>query len=159
MFKKILVPLDGSKLAEKILPQVEKLAKCHKAKVTLITIGGYGMVETVGEATPAIIEEASKHVKEEAEEYLAGISTALKKKGVPANWVYREGMPARGIIAYAADHKMDLIALASHGRGEVAWVLGSVAEKVISHATVPVLLVRVIEFKPPLLKEEFFMGA
>jgi len=51
---------------------------------------------------------------------------------------------------------MDLIAMATHGTGEVAWVLGSTAEKVVSHATVPVLLFRVIEFKPPLLKEVYF---
>jgi len=46
--------------------------------------------------------------------------------------------------------------MATHGTGEVAWVLGSTAEKVVSHATVPVLLFRVIEFKPPLLKEVYF---
>jgi nucleotide-binding universal stress UspA family protein len=159
MFKKILVPLDGSKLAEKILPQVQKLAKCHKAKVTLMTVGGYGVSEAVGEATPGVVEEASAHAKQEAEAYLKRMSAALKKKGVDVTWAYREGLAARKIIGYAEEKKMDLIALASHGRGEVAWVLGSVAEKVVSHATVPVLLLRVMEFKPPLLKEEFFMGA
>ncbi len=159
MFKKILVPLDGSKLAEKILPQVEKLAKCHKAKVVLINIGGYGMIETVGEATPAMAESAAEHVKDEAEKYLKRMANSLTKKGIPTSWVYKEGMPARGILKYATDQKIDLIALASHGKGEVAWVLGSVAERVVSHSTVPVLLMRVMEFKPPLLKEEFFMGA
>jgi nucleotide-binding universal stress UspA family protein len=48
---------------------------------------------------------------------------------------------------------MDLIAMATHGRGEVAWVLGSTAEKVVSHATVPVLLYRIIKTGPPRLKE------
>ena len=63
--------------------------------------------------------------------------------------------PAREIIHYAEANKMDLIAMATHGRGEVAWVMGSVAEKVVSHATVPVLLFRVLEFKP-VLKEVYF---
>ena len=49
--------------------------------------------------------------------------------------------------------------MATHGKGEVAWVLGSVAEKVVSHATVPILLVRVMEYKVPMLKPEWFMGA
>ena len=83
----------------------------------------------------------------------------MKEKGLTVDWVYREGMPSRAIVAYAADQEMDLVALATHGRGEIAWVLGSVAEKVLSHATVPVLLLRVIEFKPPALKEEWFKGA
>jgi len=159
MFKKILVPLDGSKLAEKILPKVEKLAQCHKAKITLISVGTYGVGDFVGETTPGVIEESAVLAKKSTEKYLSNISGSLKKKGLAVNWVYKEGMPAREIIAHAAGQKVDLIALASHGRGEVAWVLGSVAEKVVSHATVPVLLVRVMEFKPPLLKEEFFMGA
>lgn len=159
MFKKILVPLDGSKLAERVLPQVEKLAKCHKAKVTLISVGSSGVTEGVGEAPPGVVEEAAARARQEAETYLKRVTNDLKKKGLDVTWVYREGLPARKIIGYADEKKMDLIALASHGRGEVAWVLGSVAEKVVSHATVPVLLLRVMEFKPPLLKEEFFMGA
>lgn len=159
MFKRILVPLDGSKLAEKILPQVEKLARCHKAKITLMTVGSYGLGDFVGEASPGVVEEVADTGRQTMENYLKRAAEALKKKGLTVNAVYKEGMPAREIIAYASDHKMDLIALASHGRGEVAWVLGSVAEKVISHATVPVLLIRVMEFKQPLLKEEFFMGA
>jgi nucleotide-binding universal stress UspA family protein len=64
-----------------------------------------------------------------------------------------EGSPAREIIAYAEQNGMDLIAIATHGKGEVAWVLGSVAEKVVTHATVPVLLLRVLELKPPEWKE------
>ncbi|MHB8069425.1 MAG: universal stress protein, partial [Desulfobaccales bacterium] len=59
-------------------------------------------------------------------------------------------------IGYADTNNMDLIAMATHGTGEVAWVIGSTAEKVMTHATVPVLLIRVIEFKPPLLKEIYF---
>lgn len=159
MFKKILVPLDGSKLAEKILPQVEKLARTHKARITLIAVGSFGLRDFIGEASPGVVEEVSDTGKQAMEQYLRTVAGALKKKGLMVSTVYKEGMPAREIIAYASDHKMDLVALASHGRGEVAWVLGSVAEKVVSHATVPVLLIRVMELKQPLLKEEFFLGA
>jgi nucleotide-binding universal stress UspA family protein len=66
-------------------------------------------------------------------------------------------VPARQIIGYADKNQMDLICMSTHGRGEVAWVMGSTAERVVSHATVPVLLIRVMEFKPPGLKEEFFL--
>jgi nucleotide-binding universal stress UspA family protein len=164
MFKKILVPLDGSVLAAKVLPHVEDLAKVFEAEVTLFTIGSissltYSVRGEISEARPGIILEAEKHAKEEAEKYLAETANALKAKGINTNYVYKEGMPAREIIKYAGENGYDLIALASHGRGEVAWVLGSVAEKIVSHSPVPVLLVRVMEIKPPLLKEEFFMGA
>jgi nucleotide-binding universal stress UspA family protein len=131
MFSKILVPLDGSKLAARILPQVELLAQCTFGQVTLMTVGDS---ETPEVPTAKYLEETAK---------------ALKAKGLNVNWVYRTGDPAKEIIAYAAANKMDLIALASHGASEILWVLGSVAEKVISHATVPTLILRVMEVKPP----------
>ena len=164
MVKKILVPLDGSELAAKVLPHVGDLAKAVQAEVTLLTIGGipsltYVARGEISETRPGVIVDAEKHAKEEAEKYLFETTKALKAKGINANYVYKEGTPAREIIKYAEENNFDLIALASHGRGEVAWVLGSVAEKIVSHASVPVLLIRVMRIKQPLLKEEFFMGA
>ena len=73
-----------------------------------------------------------------------------------ATWVYKQGNPAKEIVAYAAENDMDLIAIASHGGGEIAWLLGSVAQKVIAHAPVAVLLWRVAEPKPPELKSEMY---
>jgi nucleotide-binding universal stress UspA family protein len=158
MFKNILVPLDGSELAAKILPQVEELAKKCDAELTLITVGT-GLGDTPAAPAPEIFKEAAAHDQRSAERNLEKVATDLGAKGLKVKKVYKVGMPAREIIAYANANSMDLIALATHGKGEIAWVMGSVAEKVVSHATVPVLLLRVIEFKPPLLKEEFFMGA
>jgi len=77
----------------------------------------------------------------------------MQSHGLTVNHTCLEGVPAREIIGYADAKGFDLIAMATHGRGEVAWVLGSTAEKVLSHATVPTLLFRVVETKPPLLKE------
>jgi nucleotide-binding universal stress UspA family protein len=62
---------------------------------------------------------------------------------VEVNWVYKQGNPAKEIVAYAAEKDMDLIAIASHGGGEIAWLLGSVAQKVVAHAPGPGLLWRV----------------
>lgn len=153
MFNTILVPLDGSKLAENILPQLEELARIHGSAVTLITVGHYATGPEVGEASPEIIAEIAVHEKKVAEGYLEKTAMNLKEKGLTVDWVYTEGLPARSIVTHAADHEMDLIALATHGRGEIAWVLGSVAERVVSHATVPVLMLRVMELAPPALKE------
>ncbi|MBW1917839.1 MAG: universal stress protein [Deltaproteobacteria bacterium] len=159
MFKKILVPLDGSELAAKILPQVEELAKTCQAQVTLLTVGSTGVLGVEGMPSPEVFKDAAAQEKRVSERYLEKMANDMKGKGLEVNWAYVEGMPAQQIIAYAKDNNMDLIALATHGRGEVAWVIGSVAEKVVSHATVPVLLLRVIEFKPPALKEAYFLGA
>ena len=64
------------------------------------------------------------------------------------------------ILTTAKDDDLDLIAMATHGGGEVAWwTLGSVAERVVSHSSVPVMLLPVMEYKPPTLKAEWFKGA
>jgi nucleotide-binding universal stress UspA family protein len=80
----------------------------------------------------------------------------LRAQGVEVEWIYKQGDPAKEIVAYAAGNNMDLIAIASHGGGEIAWVMGSVAKKVIAHAPTAVLLWRVTEPEPPGLKSELY---
>lgn len=147
MFKKILVPLDGSDLAGKILPSVAELATHFKARITLLTVGSS---DTSGGKGPGPQPELP------LAGYLEKTAEKLRSKGVEVDWVYKVGQPANEIVAYAAENEVDLIALASHGGGEVAWVLGSVAKKVMSHAPAPVLLWRVTELEPPVLKSEMF---
>jgi nucleotide-binding universal stress UspA family protein len=98
----------------------------------------------------AVAQEAKR-----CEAFLGQVAKEMMAQGVQVNVECVEGSPAREILGYAKANKMDLIALATHGRGEVAWVLGSVAEKVISHASIPVLLLRVVEVKLPDLKTEY----
>lgn len=154
MFKKILVPLDGSELAAKILPQVEDLARSENAEISLLTVGNISGLAHLAEAEPLLVDAAIEALKNAAEKNLTGVVNGMKSKGLNAEWVFKEGLPAQEIIQYAEDASCDLIAMATHGRGEVAWVLGSVAEKVISHASVPVLLMRVIEAKPLMEKSD-----
>ena len=151
MFDKILVPLDGSDLAAKVLPQAEDLAKTHNAQLVLLMVGSAAVGE-VNESSPEAKGEAVARLP--AVKYLEETTAALQAKGLNAAWVYKQGTPAREIMAYAADHQMDLIVLGTHGAGEIAWLLGSVAQKVVSHAPVPVLLIRVLEPKPPEHKSE-----
>jgi nucleotide-binding universal stress UspA family protein len=156
MFTKILVPLDGSDLAAKILPKVVELAKAFNAQVTLFHschTEAFGM----GEAAPGVMATAPAGEKKVCEDFLVKAANDLQAQDVNVNWACVEGVPAREIIGHADKNAMDLIAMSTHGRGEVAWVLGSTAEKVVSHATVPVFLFRVMEVKPPALKEEFFV--
>jgi len=156
MFKKILVPLDGSELAAKILPQVVEMAKCFQAEVTLLHVCYYPIWTEIAEAPTAMLEKAREKELKWCSTFLGEAAKKLQAQGVTVKTGCVEGVPAREIIYYASKNKMDLIAMATHGKGEVAWVIGSTAEKVVTHATVPVLLARVIEVKPPLLKEEWF---
>ena len=151
MFKRILVPLDGSDLAAKVLSQAEDLAKAFGAQLVLMTVGS----EEVGE-----VVESSRKAKDEAVarlpavKYLQQTAAALQAKNLNAIWVYEQGTPAHAIMTYVADHQIDLIIMATHGAGEIAWLLGSVAQRVVSHAPVPVLLIRVLGPKPPEHKSE-----
>ncbi len=155
MFKKILVPLDGSDLAAKILPQVEDLARTMQAQVTLITVASmYSGFES--EFVPEGYGDFFVQMKTQAEKYLSETGGRLQDNGVTTEWVYKEGgTPAREIITYAEAHSFDLIAMATHGKGEVAWVIGSIAEKVVTHATVPVLLLRVLKTRMLVDKTEY----
>ena len=155
MFKKILVPLDGSDLAAQILPQVETLAKQVKAQVTLLTVGSSDTCAGGG-APSEVIKEGAACPEIPLARYLEQTAGKLRAQGVEVTWVYIQGNPAREIVAYAAENDMDLIALASHGGGEIAWLLGSVAHKVLTHAQGPVLLMRVAEPKSPQLKSELY---
>jgi len=139
MFKKILVPLDGSKLAEKILPRVEWLAKIHGAEVTLLRVA---LAHTLPGQDP--VQHQLNAVKE-AEEYLATAEEWMRGVDVNTKSVVRYGNEAQEIVDHARDRGFDLIAMSTHGRsGFSQFVLGSVANKVISLATVPILLYRPI---------------
>ncbi len=146
MFKKILVPLDGSDLAGKVLPQAADLARAYNAQLVLLTVGSAEVGE-IGESSPKAATEAVARLP--AVKYLQQNTAALQAEGLSATWVYKQGTPAREIIRYVADHGMDLVIMATHGAGEIAWLLGSVAQRVVSHAPAPVLLIRVLGPKPP----------
>ncbi len=155
MFKKILVPLDGSEIAAKILPKVVEVAKTFKAKVTLLHVCYSGVGAFAGEASPGVIRAEEAQEKKFCSTFLAKAGKELKDQGLDVDWACEDGVPARQIVAFAQDKGYDLIALGTHGAGEVAWYMGGVADRVATHATVPVLLFRTLEFKPPLLKEVY----
>jgi nucleotide-binding universal stress UspA family protein len=111
-------------------------------------VGTISAVAHLAEMAPSVVTDTMGALKRASEKNLKEAANELKEKGLKASWVYQTGIPAQEIVQYAAKAPCDLIAMATHGSGEAAWVLGSVAEKVASHATVPVLLMRVIEAQP-----------
>jgi nucleotide-binding universal stress UspA family protein len=154
MFKKILVPLDGSKMAEKIVPQVVELAKSINAQVVLLHVFYAPVTAIAAQMPPRLEEKAEASEIAQCAGYLGEIGKQFQEKGISFEVKCVKGLPAREIVAFADKNKMDLIAMATHGKGEVAWMLGSTAEKVVTNATVPVLLFRVFAPKVPLLKAD-----
>ena len=142
MYKKILVPLDGSDLAKKALDQAEKLAKTFGAEIILFQVVPflpiYGSPELV---TPLIVDEKQK---ESAERYLTNLSEELKKRGHRVTAIVKTGQQvAVEIIDFAKEAGADLIVMCTHGRSGISrWVLGSVALKILTRAETPILLVR-----------------
>ncbi len=135
--KRILVPLDGSQCAENILPTVEGLATDLKARISLVRVA-YAHTFPGADST-----EAEVVVVREAEQYLRQIEERLKAKGFEADSHVRYGDDAEEILAHSNHNDVDLIAMSTHGRSGVKrWLLGSVAEKIIRHATKPIFLVR-----------------
>ena len=141
MYNRILVSLDGSKLAEQVLPYVSLLADAYKIPVSLINVfepvppgladPGRGLYET--QIT------ASYHDK--AIDYLEGAGSALKDSGITVSCDAQEGNPADQIIREAENTSDTLIAMATHGRAGVSrWMMGSVTDKVL-HATANPLLI------------------
>jgi nucleotide-binding universal stress UspA family protein len=155
MYKHILVPLDGSQLAERILPHVQAIAKGTGAEVLLLRVVS---VPTLGVVTVASPAEAKKWVETEqaaAANYLEGVAKRLKDVGIPAKIaVLLDGDPAVEIITMAEKQGVDLIAMMSHGEtGFSKFEHGSVTEKVLRHSTRPVLMARAFRRHVRLLHE------
>ena len=136
-YEKILVPLDGSPVSEQILPHVEKLAMSGDARISLVRVAFAHVIPGVDPTEPEVA------VVREAEDYLAAIAERLGQKGLQVETHVRYGHDADEILDHCDQYDIDLIAMSTHGRSGVKrWMLGSVAEKVIRHATKPILLIR-----------------
>lgn len=134
----ILVPLDGSELAEAALPRAAELARESGAKLLLVRAAQAHVFPGVDPT------EAQVHVVEEAEQYLAGVAARLRADGVAdvetSVWY---GPPALSIVEAARLRRADLIVMTTHGRSGLGrLILGSVAESVLRGTTTPILLLR-----------------
>lgn len=143
MYNKILVPLDGSELAEQVLPHVIELANCTGAEIVLLRVPDvptYDYLMTAPELGRAIREQAVT----DTADYLSRMSAELREKGLKVRTrAANDGAVYSTILDVAEDMGVDLIAMSTHGRSGLArMVMGSIADDIIRHATLPVLLVR-----------------
>ena len=152
MYKKILVPLDGSELAEAILEHVLAIAtSCDVAEVVLLTVTenlDKSISEIINARVSMGLEQAYQIASDKKQtyideivKYLKKIASNLEQKGININIEVLSGKPADEILKYSKENKVDLIIMSTHGRSGISRIVfGSVADKVLRQTEIPVLL-------------------
>ena len=144
MYKGMLVPLDGSELAEVVLSYAKELVGRLELDIVFLHVCGPHESESLPMYL-SYVEHAAEITRLQSREVQAGRGAPQVGKQVEARGEVVTGHPAEEILRYAEENKIDLILIASHGRSGVRrWVLGSVADKILRKSKVPVWLVRAV---------------
>ena len=139
MYNTILVPLDGSKRAEKILPHVEQLSHCFSSKVVFLQVVNLPNVIGYGE----LFRQGIKQLTKQAESYLSALKRDFQEKGIKAKTYVANGPAVKEIIDSAELEDADLIAMTSHGKTGLARAFyGSVAVGVLHLTDRPLIIIR-----------------
>ena len=147
MYKKILVPLDGSELAEHVIEHVKAVAKgCQDPKVILLQVIEPLLISFKADITVANnYREAEDKFESSVQGYLSRVAESFKKSGIAAETAIARithGSTAGEILNYATENGFDLIVMSTHGKsGSSRWHFGSVSDRVASHSAIPVLIV------------------
>jgi len=149
MYQRLVVPLDGSDIAERSLVEAEKMAALTHAPIHLVRVidfngpesfAAYGMMANPSTVTYLLADEV-----ESASEYLESVARRITDQGHHVTSEVRRGMASNELIA--ASKPGDLYVIASHGRSGIArWFMGSVAEEVVRRSSVPVLLIKAASY-------------
>jgi len=144
MLKTILVPLDGSPLAELVLPHVAEVAKAMKLEVVLLRVYSVPVQTYTGEGFAPDYTQLTESIREETKSYLEGKVEQLQGEGLDrVSYVMLGGEAAGEVIDMARETPDSLMAMCTHGRSGVErWVLGSVTDRVVRHGGDPVLVIR-----------------
>lgn len=149
MYTRILVPLDGSKLAEQVLPYVRLLAPALQSQVHLVRVVEEPINEVAFATRPQYYEGVMEAETHKAVAYLAEIAASLREDGLTLSCAVVEGRPAACIAAEAEQEPGTIIAMSSHGRsGFTRWLLGSVANQVLQVSPNPLLIVKTTDRDP-----------
>ena len=146
MYERILLPLDGSVLAEQALPHAIAQAERFQAELVLLRVL-QPVSERLGRYTPAVreVDEAARNL---AHQYLERLAAQAQEHGISARVVTLEGRPHKQILQFVKANQVDLIVICTRGHsGFSRWLVGSVADRVIRGADVPVLSVHATEEK------------
>ena len=151
MYQRIVVPLDGSDIAELAIPDAERMARLTGAPIHLIRIVDPTQLPWYGAYADSMGATAMQGALGDEEfvsdGYLAMVAKRIAELGIEVDYEVRHGRTAKTLVAAAQPG--DLFVMASHGRGGISrWLLGSVAEDLVRHAPVPVLLVKATAVVP-----------
>jgi len=140
MFDPILVPLDGSQLAECVLPHIVAIARPFDAEITLLRM----LEKNKANGSAQLFDLLNWQInKTKAALYLEKTKARLQESGLQARTIVLEGLVAKGITQYAQNQGMKLIILSSHGHsGLTQWGISSITQKIILSAPTSVLIVR-----------------
>jgi len=145
MYKKILVPLDGSEFSEQVLAHVRTIAiACQVPEVVLlIVVKPIDNSEIIANMGDDWVREITQREQTTAEGYIRKVADDMEKDGIETQTVVLVGNPPNEILEYITDKEIDLVIMGTHGRsGPSRWVLGSATERVAKHSKAPVLIVR-----------------
>jgi nucleotide-binding universal stress UspA family protein len=156
MYNKIMVPLDGSELAECVLPHVEAIATGCKASqavfvhvISPIHLQANVPTDSILGFDAKKLEQMEAQRQQTAQAYLKKIMESTRIEGAVLRHEVLEGEVAATLSQWAEDNGVDLIVIASHGRSGISrWVYGSVADRIMRSACVPVLMIRAPGCKP-----------
>ena len=141
MYKRILIPLDGSPLAEQALPHAIAIAECFQSELILLQV--LVPLPRPPTTTEAAVRKAEKATAIHVHEYLERVAAGVQEHGITVQIITVEGRPHFQIIQYAETNQVDLIVMCSRGQSGLSrWMIGSVSDRVMRGANVPVLLVR-----------------
>jgi nucleotide-binding universal stress UspA family protein len=144
MFTRILVPLDGSELAEQVLPYVRILGKGLQARVELLRVFEPVSPSLADPAHGLYLDRIIASVRTQMQDYVENVAASLRKDGLTVSTIVHEGNAAASIVQEAETIPDTLVAISTHGRsGVTGWVMGSTTDKVLHATTHPVFVVRV----------------
>ena len=141
MYDRMIVPLDGSQLAEQVLPYVHVVGKRLRCPITLVRV--YDVPATLEGVSGSTIDRVADELRADAGRYLERVKNSLVDVGTEVSVVGKQGEAASVIIEEAEKGSSTIVMISSHGRsGVTRWAMGSVAEKVLQATNIPLLIIR-----------------
>ncbi len=150
MYQRILVPLDGSELAERVIPYAVSIANALSSQLSLLRIFDSVPEQWADPTHGRYLDQMTTSFRNQAMDYLERIAAPLRREGITVTCSAHEGNPSELIINESSREADTLIAMSTHGRSGVnRWVMGSVTDKVLHGVDAPLLIVRSQEGSPP----------
>ncbi len=143
MYKRILIPLDGSASAEAVFPHIQPFIPAFNPEIILLQVLLEPHEEFAVPTSPLAPPKSIRKIQTKTKSYLKKVCAKLEKEGMRATYLIREGGIPETILEVADIMQADLIAMSTHGHSRThLFLLGSVTYKVVRHSSLPVMVIR-----------------